>query len=92
MSTFPSLPQVIGCEEPGLVEGLRAAEFLVVVGAGNNYNLVQSACVYPPALSEFRDRMIVVGAHDWELSPADFSNYGPLVDLLAPGCAIPISG
>jgi hypothetical protein len=37
--------------------------------------------------------LIVVGAHDWDKKITDFSNYSDFfVDLLAPGCDIPIPG
>ena len=74
----------------GLVDALRATELLVVAAAGNNYDRVDTLKIYPPALSDFRGRLIVVGAHDWENKIADFSNRGMLVDLLAPGCKLKI--
>jgi len=47
--------------------------------------------LYPPAMdSAYRAKLLVVGAHDWKNRLAAFSNHGDLVDILAPGCAIPI--
>jgi hypothetical protein len=85
---------VVGAETQSIIEGLKTAAFLVVVAAGNNYVTVERARVFPPGLSEPRDRLIVVGAHDGAEPPrrADFSNFGQSVDLLAPGCAIPVRG
>ena len=88
-----NLSVLIGSPVDSLVEGLRAADFLVVVAAGNNWGPLEQAKVYPPSLNKYRDNLIVVGAHDWKNCKADFSNYsGKLVDLLAPGCAVPIPG
>lgn len=85
---------VVASDGSAIEDGLRGTrKFLVVVAAGNNCKSVEEAGVYPPALTAFRDRLIVVGAHDWKKNITDFSNYSySLVDLLAPGCDIPIPG
>lgn len=72
----------------GLEDALRAINFLVVAAAGNNHDRVDLLNIYPPAFSDYRDRLLVVGAHDWNSKLAEFSNSGMLVDLLAPGCKI----
>jgi subtilisin family serine protease len=88
-----NLSAVVGREEPGLVDGLKAANFLAVVAAGNDKKVVEQVPVFPAAAKdELRARLIVVGAHDWENRLTDFSNFGEKVDLLAPGCAVPVRG
>jgi len=86
-----SLSVVIGEAVPALIDGLRSAEFLVVVAAGNSGQWLEQQRIFPPALNEYREHMIVVGAQNWGGRMAWFSNRGPLVDIVAPGCAIPIS-
>jgi len=74
-----------------LREALQATNSLVVAAAGNNHGVVEDLEIFPPAFSEYRDRLIVVGAHDWQGRIADFSNRGALVDVLAPGCKLGIT-
>lgn len=83
---------VIARKTPWLEEGLNAANFLVIAAAGNNSGFLDQHPLYPPAISTSRDHLLVVGAHDWKNRIAAFSNRGTLVDLLAPGCAIPVIG
>jgi len=88
-----NLSVVIASEEQKLIAGMQAAgNMLVVSAAGNNNRWLEDTHLYPPCLTSYPDRLIVVGAHDWENRKADFSNYGESVDLLAPGCGIPIRG
>lgn len=54
----------------------------VIVAAGNSDD---DACYYSPAKS---DKSITVGASDNKDKRASFSNYGPCVDIFAPGRAI----
>ena len=86
-----NLSVLAGYRVPALMAGFEATpSLLVVAAAGNNGDLVENARVFPAALSKFRERLLVVGAHDWSKGRAHFSNMGPLVDILGPGCAIPI--
>lgn len=84
-----SLSVVIGAPVDALLQELKAANFLVIVAAGNNGIWLEQQSIFPPALNQLRDHLLVVGAHDWRGNVAWFSNKGPLVDILAPGCAIP---
>ena len=86
-----TLSVVIGDAVPGLLDGLRSANFVVVVAAGNTGDWLEQQKIFPPALNDFREHMIVVGAEDWKGQMAWFSNRGQLVDLVAPGCALPVS-
>lgn len=55
---------------------------VVVVAAGNEG---QDACQYSPS---FVKSAITVGSTDWHDSISPFSNYGPCLDLFAPGSGI----
>ncbi len=87
-----NLSVVVASAVGSLVDGLRAGNFLVIAAAGNHCTPVESLRVYPPAMNQYRDNLIVVGAHDWKNRLAYFSNSGQLVDLLAPGCDVPVRG
>ena len=56
---------------------------LIVVAASGNQN--RDACLYSPAS---QTSVIAVGAIDMSESRAHYSNYGPCVDILAPGSDI----
>lgn len=58
---------------------LRSNGIVPVAAAGNK---ADNACFYGPAASQYA---ITVGANDKNDEPADFSNYGPCVDIWAPG-------
>jgi len=73
-----------------LEDSLDASAALVVTAAGNNAARPETLSVFPPALASHREKLLVVGAHDWTNRLAPFSNFGSNVDILAPGCAIPI--
>jgi subtilisin family serine protease len=73
-----------------LEESLDASLALVVTAAGNNGDRPEVLGVFPPALASHREKLLVVGAHDWNNRITSFSNFGANVDILAPGCAIPI--
>ncbi len=75
-----------GGDSPSLVleEALDKAEqngVVIVAAAGNN----GGALLYPAAYSP---KCISVGASDYEDRKAGFSNYGPHLDLVAPGVYI----
>jgi subtilisin family serine protease len=67
---------------------IKPETMLIVIAAGNdnkNCDLVQIACMP----NEFNiDNKIIVGAVDSTDSKADFSNFGTLVDVVAPGVDI----
>jgi len=67
----------------------KGYDFVVVHAAGNNKEDTAMAGVFTnvtdPAL---RQRIITVGAVDSSFQMADFTNYGPLVDVVAPGVHI----
>lgn len=86
----PETPMVINFSLSGsqhyllddAVEQAVAANITVIAAAGN-YN--QPACQYSPAAAQ---SAITVGATDEQDRLLSFSNYGPCVDLLAPGVNI----
>jgi len=51
---------------------------ILVAAAGNNGT---QGALYPAAY----DPVIAVGSVDPNLQPSSFSNYGPLIDIWAPG-------
>ncbi|WP_192888363.1 S8 family serine peptidase [Paracidovorax avenae] len=85
-----NLSVVIGEPTENLRAALAAANFVVVAAAGNQSDWVDTLRIYPPGLTQGREKLIVVGAHDWEGKRSYFSNIGQYVDILAPGCAIRI--
>lgn len=68
------------------VEQLTAANITVVVAAGNDG---MDACLASPAAAP---SAITVGATDANDFRAGFSNFGPCVDILAPGVTITSAG
>jgi subtilisin family serine protease len=70
-----------------MADRLAAAGYFVVAAAGNgNYlGTPQDACLESPAGAL---RIVTVGATDSLDREASFSNYGPCVDILAPGVAV----
>jgi serine protease len=60
------------------VRDAAAAGVILVAAAGNQGS---DEPAYPAGF----DEVISVGAVDWNLALADYSNYGPTVDLVAPG-------
>ena len=82
-----------------LAVDVEKRQLTFVVAAGNDGKLVSSSSengVWPAALggapladSPLTTSFITVGAHDGNRQWAGFSNYGPGVDILAPGCAVP---
>ncbi|NNE71235.1 MAG: S8 family serine peptidase, partial [Rhodothermales bacterium] len=64
------------------VQDAISAGVVVVVSAGNDG---KDATTYSPA--HVRDA-ITVGAYDKDYGFADYSNYGPAVDILAPGTGV----
>lgn len=85
-----NLSVVISIAPDELIKALTDSPFVVVSAAGNNGDWLDQLGLYPPSLNIARERLIVVGAHDWKGRIASFSNKGSLVDILAPGCAIPL--
>lgn len=81
---------LIGAPSESMKSALRTSTALVVAAAGNAGRQVEALDIYPPGLSEPRERLLVVGAHDWDTRAAYFTNIGLRVDILAPGCAIPV--
>lgn len=86
-----SLSVVIGAPTENLRAAFRAANSVIVAAAGNNSDWVETLQIYPPGLTEGREKLIVVGAHDWKGERSSFSNMGNYVDILAPGCAIRVT-
>lgn len=66
-----------GDPEPEL-PGCRAA---CVFAAGNEGDVYGDVRIYPAAY----DPVIAVGAMDWSFRPAYYTDYGPWVDIAAPG-------
>lgn len=85
-----NLSVVTGDTSDDLEAALSASASLIVAAAGNNSDDVQTLRVFPPATSAAREKLLVVGAHDWKFRRTDFTNYGTAVDILAPGCGIPV--
>lgn len=86
-----NLSVVIGAAVTSLADGLRDPSYLVIAAAGNKRSFLDELRIYPPSFDDsYRRTLIVVGAHDWGGHLAEFSNRGSLVDILAPGCAIPV--
>lgn len=85
-----NLSVVTGGQAALLDTAIAASYGLVVVAAGNDRDFPESLGIFPPSLANNRHKMIVVGAHDWRGGLASFSNKGDLVDMAAPGCAIPL--
>lgn len=86
-----NLSVVIGAAVGALKDALRDPAFVVVSAAGNSGRPLDELKIYPPTFDDsYRAKLIVVGALDWNNHRATFSNYGTAVDILAPGCAIPI--
>ena len=54
---------------------------LVIFAAGNDGDIYGDAAIYPAAYSP----IIAVGAMDWAFRPAYYTDYGPWVDITAPG-------
>lgn len=86
-----NLSVVTGATSEQLEGAINSSDALIVSAAGNNGEATEALRVFPPALSIFREKFIVVGAHDWNGKLTSFSNFGKSVDILAPGCAIPVS-
>ncbi|HZN14608.1 MAG TPA: S8 family peptidase [Acidimicrobiales bacterium] len=63
-----------------------AAGFTVITAAGNDH---KNACSISPAHLGEMDGVITVGASTKRDRPASFSNFGPCVDMYAPGVQIP---
>lgn len=86
-----NLSVVIGAPTENLRAAFDAANFVIVAAAGNQSDWVDTLRIYPPSLTQGREKLIVVGAHDWGGKRSSFSNIGQYVDILAPGCAIRIT-
>ena len=54
---------------------------LVIFAAGNEGDVYGDVRIYPAAY----DPVIAVGAMDWSFRPAYYTDYGPWVDIAAPG-------
>lgn len=68
--------------ETAINEAIENHGVSVVVAAGND---AKDACWHSPA---FILNAITVGASDWNDNAASFTNYGPCVDIFAPGVNI----
>jgi hypothetical protein len=85
-----------------LNESLVRDNFLFVASAGNDHALLNAIQNFPAVLAREFPNLISVGALDktgkdiWKYSDKIASNYGPKVEILAPGedvpCAIEVSG
>lgn len=84
-----NLSVVTGATSEPLEDAIGASRALIVSAAGNGGDFPERVGVFPPALPSHREKLIVVGAHDWQKKLTSFSNRGRHVDILAPGCAIP---
>lgn len=92
-ATAINLSVVTGATSEDLERAFNASDALIVSAAGNNGDMPEVIQVFPPALGIFREKFIVVGAHNWKRELAKFSNFSRTsVDILAPGCAIPMPG
>ncbi len=73
------------------VKKLTDLNYIVLVPAGDGYKkngvLLGSlnAFINSPARL---DSVFTIGAHDFDCTPAPFSNYGKSVDVFAPGCGV----
>ena len=54
---------------------------LVIFAAGNDGDIYGDAAIYPAAYSP----VIAVGSMDWSFRPAYYTDFGPWVDITAPG-------
>lgn len=68
------------------IQALIPQNILFVVAAGNSGNDISRLPEYPAAF--LIDNIITVGASTFDNKTAQFSNYGVLVDLVAPGANI----
>ncbi|MDR2561337.1 MAG: Ig-like domain-containing protein [Holophagales bacterium] len=67
----------------------KGYDFVVVHAAGNyTLNTIRAGCFAHITDTALRQRIITVGAADSSYQLADFTNYGPLVDVVAPGVRI----
>lgn len=69
-----------------LPEGSK--NMLVVLAAGNSTMHLRKSGHALPARLEENDRMLIVASHDANGALSEFSNYGDLVGIAAPGCQI----
>jgi len=67
----------------------KGYDFIVVHAAGNyTLNTIRAGCFAHITDAVLRQRIITVGAVDSAYQLASFTNYGPLVDVVAPGVNI----
>ncbi|HEX4924304.1 MAG TPA: S8 family peptidase [Bdellovibrionales bacterium] len=78
----------VGCNQSleTVIKKLSTQNILFVTASGNDYSDLTYNPSYPAAFPGIGQ--IVVGALTYNGFRADFSNYGPLVDLVAPGSPI----
>lgn len=81
---------LIGAPSESLKSAIQNSSALIVAAAGNAGRQVEGLSIYPPGLSEGRERLLVVGSHNWDEQITHFTNIGSRVDILAQGCAIPV--
>ncbi len=72
------------------ISGAQAAGALVVAGAGNNGDRIDTdpATADPAFYPACFDGVLGVGAVNEDGTKAEFSNFGPCVDLVAPGVSV----
>lgn len=84
MSIGGADPIPYACAESDAILALITDGLVVVVAAGNETLDISNGQYFPGGLSE----VITVGAMDSDNLIAEFSNYGSIVDIFAPGVAI----
>ena len=92
--SLSSSEEITGLED---IVKARGRGKVIVIAAGNDSQAITSTTgVWPAALggkARSKDNgegaYITVGAHDGNGELAKFSNWGPSVDILAPGCMVP---
>ncbi|MCJ8275800.1 MAG: S8 family serine peptidase [Bdellovibrionales bacterium] len=77
-----------GCSTPlrEEIQALAQSNILFVTAAGNSGNNISNLPEYPAAFA--LNNQITVGASTFDNKTAGFSNYGELVDVMAPGAFI----
>ncbi len=86
-----SLPTDVPAVRAAVARAQRAG-MLIVAAAGNDGGQANRLAQYPAAYSASFDNVIAVAATQTNDTPADFSAYGPYVDVAAPGKGVQTIG